>query len=192
MVQPSNDGPSTNSRVCPASYAGFLSTGLRRLVQNPDKILGEFTQEGQACLDIGCGPGFFTLALARIVGAEGRVIAVDLQQEMLDKLKSRAEAEGLASRIRFHNCRADQIGLDDSVDFALAFYMVHEVPDQESFFAEVHSLIKPGGRFLVVEPKFHVSEQAFKGTIDIAHDAGFKLESEPAIFFSRSMLFSRD
>ena len=91
-------------RVCPASHAGWLSTPLRRLVQNPERILRGLVSEGDTVIDLGCGPGFFTLPLARMAGETGSVIAVDLQPEMLEQLRQRAERAGLAARIRLHAC----------------------------------------------------------------------------------------
>ena len=76
--------------VCPASHAGFLSSSFRQLIHNPQKILGEFVAPGQTAADIGCGPGFFTLPLAQMVGENGTVVAADLQSEMLEKLRARA------------------------------------------------------------------------------------------------------
>jgi ubiquinone/menaquinone biosynthesis C-methylase UbiE len=74
------------------------------------------------------------------------------------------------------------------VDFALAFYMVHEVPDAQAFLKEVASILKPSGKLLIVEPKIHVSASAFRKTVDSAKLAGLKPISEPKIRFSRSIL----
>jgi len=75
------------------------------------------------------------------------------------------------------------------VDFALAFYVVHEVPSAEAFLKEIVSILKPKGRLLVVEPMFHVSANTFERTIEVAEKAGLSPISEPKIFFSRSKLF---
>ena len=82
------------------------------------------------------------------------------------------------------------IGISDKVDFALAFYMVHEVPDVKAFLKEIARLLKPNGKLLIVEPKIHVSASSFKKTLDAAKVAGLKPIMEPKIRFSRSMLFS--
>jgi ubiquinone/menaquinone biosynthesis C-methylase UbiE len=79
-------------------------------------------------MDIGCGMGFCSIAMARMVGNEGKVISVDLQQKMLDVLLKRARKAGVAERIETHRCEADSLGVDTAVDFVLAFMMVHEVP----------------------------------------------------------------
>jgi len=81
------------------------------------------------------------------------------------------------------------IGIPDRVDFALAFYMVHDVPDAEAFLKKVASILKPKGKLLIVEPKIHVSASSFKKTLEAARLAGLKPISEPKIRFSRSMLF---
>ncbi|HET6454234.1 MAG TPA: methyltransferase domain-containing protein [Armatimonadota bacterium] len=181
-----------DSKVCPARRAGVLDNRGRKLLQNPDKILAKLVQPGQRVLDIGCGPGFFSLAMARIVGEEGLVIAADLQQEMLDRLRRHARADGLEPRIQLHRCQTDRIGLDETVDFALVFYMIHEVPDTEAFLREMHCILRSGGGLLLVEPKFHVSASSFRSTVDLACAIGFKATAEPRIFLSRSVLLKRD
>ncbi|NTU84989.1 MAG: methyltransferase domain-containing protein, partial [Chloroflexales bacterium] len=81
----------TNDRVCPAALAGGLDNRLRRWLQNPRPILEPYVHAGMTALDIGCGPGFFTLELAQLVGPSGRVIAVDLQADMLEKVRTKIQ-----------------------------------------------------------------------------------------------------
>ena len=178
-------------RVCPASHAGWLATSLRGLVQNPEAILRGLVRGGETAVDLGCGPGFFTLPLARMVGETGRVVAVDLQQEMLEKMRLRAERAGLLPRIKPQPCTADSLGYPGPADFVLAFYMVHEVPDVARFLGEVRGMLKERGRFLLVEPKFHVTAAKYRKTLDMAREAGFKELLEPKVFFSRATLFER-
>jgi ubiquinone/menaquinone biosynthesis C-methylase UbiE len=56
---------------------------LRRLLQDPDKIVKPYVKEGMVVLDVGCGMGFFSLTLARLVGKTGKVVCVDLQDRMI-------------------------------------------------------------------------------------------------------------
>jgi len=141
-------------------------------------------------LDLGCGPGFFTLEMARLVGPAGRVTAADLQEGMLAKAKQKLAAAGLNDRASFHLCGAGAIGLPpaERFDFALAFYMLHEVPEPLRFLREVRSLLKPGGRALIVEPKWHVTRAAFQAAIGLMEQAGFAVLSQPAIRFSRAVV----
>ena len=169
-----------------------MDNPIRRLIHSPDKILGGYIEPGQTVLDLGCGSGTFTIAMAKMVGESGRVIAVDLQDEMLQMVKQKAVKEGLDSRITTHKSAPDGIGVSDKVDFALAFYMIHEVPDADAFLMEVARLLKPSGKLLIAEPLIHISESSFKKTVDVARLAGLKPISEPKIRFSRSMLFRPD
>jgi ubiquinone/menaquinone biosynthesis C-methylase UbiE len=91
--------------------------------------------------------------MAKLVGDQGRVIAVDLQQKMLDVLLQRAEKAGLADHIQTHECEQDRLGVDAQADFALAFMMVHEVPDQRRMYGEIYGCLKLDGKLLVAEPK---------------------------------------
>lgn len=177
--------------VCSADHAGFLTTPLRSLVQNPTRLLRGLVHEGETAVDLGCGPGFFTLAMAELVGPTGQVIAVDLQAEMLRLMGVRAERRGLSARIRAHQCPADSIGLSGPVDFALAFYMVHEVPDARRFLAEVAALLRQGGRLLLVEPNGHVSAEGFRRTLDLAEAAGLETTARPRRLLSRAALLER-
>ena len=178
--------------VCPWWLARSLDNPIRRLIHSPDKSLGGYIEPGQTVLDLGCGSGTFTIAMARMVGEAGRVIAVDVQEEMLQIVRQKAVEEGLASRITTHQSEPDGIGMSDNVDFALAFYMIHEVPDVDAFLMEVANLLKPSGRLLIAEPLIHVSESSFKKTVDAARIAELKPVSEPKMRFSRSMLFQPD
>jgi ubiquinone/menaquinone biosynthesis C-methylase UbiE len=180
-----------SGHICPADHAGWLSTSLRKLVNNPRRILKGLVSEGDTAVDLGCGPGFFTLPLAQMVGETGRVIAIDVQEEMLAKLRARAEKARLASRIQLHLTGATSLGVAGPADFALAFYMVHEVPDRERFFRETYGFLKEGGRFLLVEPNMHVSEAEFRRTVEAAGEAGFVVMAQPRIAFSRATLFRR-
>jgi ubiquinone/menaquinone biosynthesis C-methylase UbiE len=173
-------------RVCPVGLAGGLDNRIRRWFQNPRKILESYIQAGMTALDIGCGPGFFSIAMAQLVGNTGRVIASDLQDGMLQKLRNKIQGTELESRITLHKCETDRIGLSEHVDFALAFYMAHEVPDQSEFFKEIASILKPNGQLLIVEPPFHVSKSGFEETIRTAGDTGFTVIERPRVFLGRT------
>ena len=180
---------SDSSRICSWKHAFALDNPIRRIIHDPQKILGGHIKPGQTVLDVGCGPGTFSIAMAKMVGEFGKVIAVDVQEEMLQILRKKAAQQGLESRIVTHRSDPDRIGMSEKVDFALAFYMVHEVPNAEAFLKEVASVLKPKGRLLIVEPMFHVSANAFERTIEVARQAGLSPISEPKIRFSRGKLF---
>jgi ubiquinone/menaquinone biosynthesis C-methylase UbiE len=176
--------------VCPWWLSTFLANSLRRTIHNPDKILAGLILKGHTVADIGCGPGYFSIAMAKLVGDEGRVIAADIQPKMLQYVHRRTEREGLQSRIYLHQCQEGQLGIKEQVDFVLAFYMVHEVPDIVTFFKEIAAILKPDAAFLLVEPKMHVTARRFEEIIQAACAAGLKSDAEVKIFGSRAMLFA--
>ena len=120
------------ARVCPGLLSFFLDNRLREWLFRPDRILEAWIREGMTAADIGCGPGS-TVPTARLVGSSGRVYAVDLQQGMLDKVQRKARSAGLQNRITLHRCPEEYIGLDTPLDFALCFWMMHEVPSADIF-----------------------------------------------------------
>lgn len=177
--------------VCSAEHAGWLATPLRRLFHDPRRVLAGLVALGDTAIDFGCGPGYFTLPLAEMVGPGGRVVAVDLQAAMLERVRERAQAAGLAERIALHSCATDTLGELPPADAALAFWMVHEVPDVARFLGEVAAALKPGGRFLLVEPRGHVSGRAFAATVELAAAAGLRPTSTPRVRMSRTTMFEK-
>jgi ubiquinone/menaquinone biosynthesis C-methylase UbiE len=177
-----------SSRICSWKHAFALDNPIRRLIHDHQKILGGHIKPGQTVLNVGCGPGTFSIAMAKMVSESGKVIAVDVQEKMLQILRKKAAQQGLDSRIVTHKCDPGRIGISEKVDFALAFYMVHEVSNAGAFLKGVVSLLKPKGTLLVVEPKFHVSATAFGNIIEVARQAGLSPTYWPKIRFSRSKL----
>jgi ubiquinone/menaquinone biosynthesis C-methylase UbiE len=143
-------------------------------------------------LDVGCGMGFFSIGLARIVGDEGCAICADLHQKSLDVLAGRTRRAGVGACIRTHRSEPGQIGVDAPVDFAMACWVLHEVPDRPGFLTQIHSCLKPGGRFLLIEPNIHVSAEMYREELVLARAAGLKLVEEPRIRLSRAALLAKD
>ncbi len=180
------------NRVCPVECASSLDNRVRRWLQNPRRILSPFVAEGMNVLDLGCGPGFFSVALADLVGDSGHVISADLQEGMLAALTAKIRGTVLERRITCVQCSSSDINVSEPVDFILAFYMVHEVPDKPSLFRQLRAVLKPGGRFLLVEPKlFHVSRGEFMTTLEIAEREGFTAGDGPPLLFSWSAILTR-
>ena len=88
-----------SERVCPVWVGYLLASPLRKFAHNPDKILSPYVKEGMTVLDIGSAMGFFSIPMAQMVGPEGKVICVDMQEKMLERLQKRAHKAGVADRI---------------------------------------------------------------------------------------------
>ncbi|MDV2480708.1 class I SAM-dependent methyltransferase [Methanoculleus sp. Wushi-C6] len=179
--------------VCTYSFWHMimLDNPFRLWLQSPKKILQGHIRPGMTVIDIGCGPGNFTRAMAEMAGERGSVIGVDLQAEMLRHAQEKCARDGPGARITWHQCLPESLGITADADFALSFYMVHEVPDQNRLFSEVFALLRPGSRYLVVEPVFHVTDEAFDETVRAAARAGFVVVERPALPLSRTMLLER-
>jgi ubiquinone/menaquinone biosynthesis C-methylase UbiE len=175
--------------VCPWWLIWTFDNPVRKLLQKPEEILSGLINEGDTAVDIGCGIGYFTIPIAHMVGENGRVIAVDLQEKMLNGMEKRAVKNGVRDRITPHKCSTQSLGVDAKADFILAFYMVHEVPDQAHLFKEISLMLKPHGKLLVVEPGMHVKKQAFEETLKIARSSGLEIVSRPLYRFSHAAVF---
>ena len=180
------------SHVCPWWGGYFLDNRLRRWLHNPDQILAPYVKPGITALDFGCGMGMFAIAMAKLVGEAGRVIAADLQPQMLHVLQTRAQKAGVADRIRTHRCETDRIGLDEPIDFALACYSAHEVPHLERLLAELHGCLRSPGTFLVIEPIGHVTAKDFAKMMSLAEQIGFKDSERPRVRLSRAAVLAKD
>ncbi len=165
-------------RVCPWWLGYWLVSPLRRLLEPPDALLTPHVKAGMVVIEPGCGMGFFTLVIARMVGPAGKVVAVDLQPRMLAGLRRRARRSGLERRIEMRLATSDRLGLDgleECSDLAVALHVVHEVPDPQRFFAELGRALKPGAHVLVVEPRHHVSPAKFEAELRAAAAVGLTL-----------------
>lgn len=191
MPNPIEERILIDGRVCPWWFAYTFDNPLRRWLHNPRKILGPYVTKGDTAIDIGCGMGPFTVELARLVGPGGRVIAVDLQQKMLQRVEARVTKAGMANRVELHRCEPDSLGLTLAADFILAFWMAHEAPDAGSFFGQIAHLLKDEGRLLLVEPKGHVSQEGFAHEVEAAQAVGLTRRDSPHIALSRAALFAR-
>lgn len=180
--------------VCPWWLGYLLASPLRRLIENPAKILAPYVRSGMTVIEPGPGMGFFTIDLARLVGTDGRVIAIDLQPQMLRALKRRAAKAGLLDRIDARCAEPNRMGVEDlrgRADFVLAFHVVHELPDTKAFFVEMAAALKPEGSLLLVEPRGHVSPAQFDEEVEAAKAAGLTVATQPEIRRSRSVLLRK-
>jgi ubiquinone/menaquinone biosynthesis C-methylase UbiE len=171
--------------VYSAEKAASLKSGMRKFLMNPEKTLAPLIQEGITILEVGCGPGLFTLEAARLVGPCGRVIAADLQQAMLDMVRESSQGTDFGDRIVLHKCSEDRIGVTEPVDLILAIHVVHELPDRENFFDEMKSIIRSNGTLFLMEPAFVVPAGEFDETLVIARKSGFRAAGRKRSLLSR-------
>jgi ubiquinone/menaquinone biosynthesis C-methylase UbiE len=180
------------THCCPWWLAYAFDNPIRRFFHKPEVMLAPYLKLGMTALDLGCGMGFFSIAMAKIVGTKGRVISVDIQEKMLDIMQQRATKAGVIDRIKPVLSDGNEIGLKEkSADFAVAVWMVHEVKGLDNFLRQVRDCLKEGGNFFVIEPKRHVSLDNFQKTCQEIERAGFSKSSEPKVSLSRAVVFSK-
>ena len=110
---------------------------------------------GESVLDLGCGAGFDTLIAARHVGAGGKVLAVDMTEEMLAKTAAGAAALGFG-HVETRNGFAESLPLeDDSVDVIISNGVINLCPDKPAVFQEMARVLRPGGRIQVGDILVH-------------------------------------
>ncbi len=182
-------------RVCPWWAGYLLASPIRKWwIQNPEKLIAPYVREGMTVLEPGPGMGFFTLPLARMVGPAGRVIAVDIQEKMLEGLRNRAARAGLTGRIETRLAAPESMGVEDlsgKIDFVLAFAVVHEMPSCEAFFCEAASALKSGGLTFLAEPAGHVTPETFRRELEAARAAGLIEVERPAVTRSVAALLRK-
>jgi 2-polyprenyl-3-methyl-5-hydroxy-6-metoxy-1,4-benzoquinol methylase len=165
---------------------------IRKLLHPAHTVIGPYVHDGMKVMDVGCGMGHFSIGMARLVGDKGKVVAIDMQQKMLDVTLKRASRAGVADRIVPHLCRVDDIGIEESADFILAFWMVHEVLDKERFFDQLKSRLRDNGKILIAEPRMHVSPEALNRTVEIAQSRGLYCCDTPVIRISNTALLKAE
>jgi len=165
-------------KVCPWWLGYLLVSPLRKLLQNPRKVIEPYINAGMTVVEIGPGMGFFTLEIAKKVETSGRVIAIDIQPQMLERLEQRAAKANLRDRIETRLARSDSMGMADlavAVDFVFAYAVVHELPDDRAFFKEVFDVLKPSAMLFIAEPGRHVSVELFNEELQKAQEEGFEI-----------------
>jgi SAM-dependent methyltransferase len=168
--------------VCPCWVGYLLASPVRKLFDNPDRMLRPLIRPGMRVLDFGSAMGFYSLPAARLVGESGHVTCVDLQPRMLAALRRRAARSGFLSRIDTVLSQPDGIdplGALRPFDLVLAIHVLHEVPDPGATLRSLAGVLAPGGLLLLIEPPVHVTREQFESELAEARQAGL-IEKERA------------
>jgi SAM-dependent methyltransferase len=142
----------TFERIWIPQYLAMLERPERDGYQMPDEIMAALAlSPGERVADIGAGSGYFTLRVARAVGPEGRVLALDIRQQMLDHIAARLADEGVVN-VTLNKVEPDDPGLaPGSVDTILMVDTIHYVKDRAAYAARLREGLAPGGRVVIID-----------------------------------------
>jgi ubiquinone/menaquinone biosynthesis C-methylase UbiE len=122
------------------------------LIWKPQRRLEKFPlKEGMAVVDYGCGPGRYTLPIARLVGPKGKVFAIDIQPLAISTVRKKAARESLTN-IEAILIDSDNTGIQSSsIDLVLFVDTLHQIGDCDALFREIHRILKQDG-ILFMDP----------------------------------------
>lgn len=163
-----------HSSPCPASLSWLVDNPIRRRYMRPiaDRI---GIRPGERVLELGPGPGAFTVEAARRIGPDGKLIAVDIQPEMISQVEQRVR-EARLTNVETQVAGAHDLPLEDgSIDRAFLITVLPEIPEPARALAELHRVLRPGGVLSITE-EFYDPDYLFPGeTIRLVKAAGFTL-----------------
>ena len=141
-----------HSKIVYKGIAWTLGNPLRRLTMNANKVLTRMgVQEGLTILEVGCGPGFFTIPSARRV-KDGTVYALDIYPMMIEMVEKKVRKHRLEN-VKTINSPASSTGVDDeSIDLILCIDVLSDISDIAPTLQEMHRILKPDGTLSVYEP----------------------------------------
>jgi arsenite methyltransferase len=135
-------------------WADFFNRDASAPENKPDEIISALAlKSGMQVADLGAGGGYFTLRVARAVGREGKVYAVDINAELLEIVKASVSKAGLSNVVLIHAREDDSMLPEKSVDLIFVRNVFHHLPDQEKYFRDIKPRLKPGGRVAIIEYK---------------------------------------
>ena len=137
--------------------AVIMDNFIRRLVSPPKKKLSRFIRAGIIAADVGCGPGYFTIPMAELIGSSGHIYAVDSDRKAIDSLQAKLTARGLQNIIEAHAASAADMRFvpNGSVDFVFANGTLCCMTDHRGAVEEIRRILKPAGLVYLSVSKFY-------------------------------------
>jgi ubiquinone/menaquinone biosynthesis C-methylase UbiE len=177
----------------PQFMANMIDNPLRRKVQPPDELaMRHGVEPGMTVLDVGPGNGTYTLAAARRVGPAGKIVAIDIEPKMIERVQRRVQKTG-ATNIEARLADVYALPFDDgTLDAAYMITVIGEIPEPERAMREIRRVLKPTGTLsfseLFLDPDYPLAST----TIRQAEAAGFRLKQRFGSFFSYSLTFDKN
>ncbi len=172
----------------------ILDNPFRRLFANRKVIVKNANiKKGSIVLEIGCGPGFFTETISGAVGDNGRVYVLDVQKEMLEKIKSKIRKGVIKDNVQMLLANASKINLpSNSVDVVFVVYAFEELNKKEKSIEEFYRVCKRGGHLAFREHKFLVKKGDLEDWLAMFIKKGFKMISRGETLLSYFAEFEKN
>jgi len=172
-------------------FASILMSEERREWQDPGPILERLQlKEGIVAADLGCGPGFFTIPLARMAGERGTIYAVDGSERMLHQLSSNLVAYGVDKRIvkPVHGDVSSTGLASGCADLVLFANVLHDLTERDAFAAEVLRIMKDDGRAVDIDWKREESTLGPPNSVRVAEEEAIELMARNGFALERKIV----
>jgi ubiquinone/menaquinone biosynthesis C-methylase UbiE len=177
----------------PEFMADLIDNPLRRSFQPPyETAVRHGLAPGMMVLEVGPGNGTYTLGAARRVGERGKIVTIDIERKMIERVKRRAEAEGvdnIEARV------ADVYDLpfeDETFDAIYMIAVIGEIPDPDRAMSEFYRVLSATGRLAFSELFMDPDYPLARTLIDKASNVGFRMKSKLGGFFYYTLIFEKD
>jgi ubiquinone/menaquinone biosynthesis C-methylase UbiE len=176
----------------PEFLANLIDNPLRRRFQPPNEMpIRHNIEPGMIVLEVGPGNGRYTIETARRVGRAGKVIAIDIEPKMIERVNRRAQAEGITN-LEARVADVYDLPFDDGTfDAIYLITVISEVPDPDRALNEFYRLLKPSGVLafseLLTDPDYPLARTLIRK----AQTASFRLKQKTGSFFSYTLIFEK-
>ena len=176
----------------PEFLANLIDNPLRRRIQPPDEMpLRHGLQPGMRVLEVGPGNGRYTLAAARWLGEAGKLVTVDIEPKMIERVLRRAQAEGLTN-LEARVANVYELPFDEgSFDAVTMITVIGEIPEPVRAMREFYRVLKPSGRLafseLIMDPDYPSAQTLIRQAAQV----GFRVQRKTGSFFSYSLVFEK-
>jgi len=160
----------------PSFIAGFIDNPVRRRIQPPAKVVDWMgIKDGMHVLEIGPGPGTFTIEASKRVGENGNVFAIDIQPSVISKLKSRLQRAGIANVMARVASAYDLPFSNRTFDRVFMIAVLAEIPDRKKTLLEIKRVLRDDGLLAIGEFLLDPDYPRRRTVTDWCKDAGFEL-----------------
>ena len=176
----------------PELLANLIDNPLRRRIQPPGEMpMRHGIDPGMTVLEVGPGNGRYTIETAWRVGMAGKVITVDIEPKMIERVRQRAEAEGVTN-LEARVANVYELPFEDGAfDAIYMITVIGEIPEPERAMREFYRVLAPGGTLAFSEVLMDPDYPRARTLIRKARQADFRLKYKTGNYFSYTLVFEK-